>query len=147
MRNATGIRMLGILSILLLGCSKSDMPRGAITGNVTVGGQPLQSGRILFLPCDGNKGPTVTIPVVNGMYVAAKQEGPLVGPQRVEVEADVNLGFPLDDEESFARRGGLPLPQQWIPPQFNRDSQLKTDIAAKKANVFDIAIPAGNASY
>lgn len=145
--NLQKLCFLGLIAVSVVGCGRADLPRGAISGTVTVGGQPLQSGRILFLPCDENKGPTVTLPIVNGTYTASKKDGPLIGFQRVEIEADPNLGFAIDDEEAFAKRGGAPLPMQWIPPQFNRQSQLKTEVLANTKNVFDVPIPAGTVSY
>ena len=104
-----------------------------------MGGQPLPRGRILFLP-QNPPGPAVAATIQDGDYALPSREGPLVGLNRVEVEGELNLGFALDDEQAFARRQGVPLPTNPIPPQFNRQSTLTTEIKADN-NVYDVNIP------
>jgi len=108
---------------------------------VTVGGQPLAKGRILFVPVAPNKGPATSALVDAGTYRIPKNEGPVAGKNRVEVEADLNLGFSLDDEAAFAKRGGKPLPPNSVPPQFNRESQLVAEVKPGAENTFDVSIP------
>ena len=69
-------------------------------------------------------------------------EGPVAGTNRVEVEADMNLGFAIDDEAAFAERGGRPLPPNPVPAAFNRDSKLTIDIRSGEDHSLDITIPA-----
>ncbi|MDX1947834.1 MAG: hypothetical protein SFU86_20720 [Pirellulaceae bacterium] len=132
-----------IVSLCLAGCGSSGAPRGPITGQVTVGGQPLKSGRILFLPLAPNQGPTASAMIVDGQYNLSDLDGPVAGPNRVELEGDpaAILGFALDDEEAFAKRGGRPLPPDPIPPAFNRQSSLVAEVQADEPNTFDIAVP------
>jgi hypothetical protein len=121
------------------GCSQGGLPRGGVKGRVTIGGQPMASGRVLFLPTEG---PTVSAVVTNGEYHLPNREGPVAGANRVEIEADVNLGFAIDDEAAFAQRGGRPLPPNPVPPEFNRNSTLSVEIRAGEEHSLDIAIPA-----
>ena len=53
----------------------------------------------------------------------------------------MNLGFAIDDEAAFAKRGGKPLPPNPIPPQFNRDSQLVVEVKSGEENNYDVAVP------
>lgn len=138
---AGAISVLALSIVCSSGCSDTGAPRGAVQGRVTIGGQPLAKGRILFLPIAPNEGPTVSGAVANGEYALARHEGPLAGPNRVELEADLNLGFPIDDEAAFAQRGGRPLPPNPIPPEFNRNSKLAIEIKTGEDNVLDIAVP------
>lgn len=121
------------------GCGQDGLPRGAVKGRVTVGGQPLTRGRILFLP-QNPPGPAVTAMIQDGAYELPSSKGPLVGQNRVEVEGELNLGFALDDEQAFAKRQGAPLPPNPIPPQFNRQSTLSTEVKDGE-NVYDVTIP------
>jgi hypothetical protein len=132
---------LAIAIVCSSGCSDSGMPRGAVQGRVTIGGQPLAKGRILFLPIAPNEGPTVSAVIVNGEYSLSRHEGPIDGQNRVELEAELNLGFAIDDEAAFARRGGRPLPPNPIPPEFNLNSKLAIDIKSGEENSLDIAVP------
>jgi hypothetical protein len=131
-----------VFAATFVGCGgKPALPRGAVQGQVTVAGQPLAAGRILFIPIAPTTGPTVSAPVINGRYTLTQEQGPIAGDQRVEVEAELNLGFAFDDELAFAQRGGQPLPPNPIPPEFNRQSKLTTRITESSPNTFDIAVP------
>jgi hypothetical protein len=134
--------MLAIaVAINAAGCGSSGPVRAPIRGKITVGGQPLAAGRILFTPVAPNQGPATSAVVTAGEYVIPEEEGPVVGTNRVEVEAELHLGFALDDEAAFAKRGGKPLPPNPIPPQYNRESQLVVEVKAGEENSYDVTIP------
>lgn len=130
-----------VIFVAIAGCSESGPLRAPIHGKVTVAGQPLAAGRILFTPVAPNQGPATSAVITAGEYKIPKDEGPVIGSNRVEVEADLNLGFALDDEASFAKRGGKPLPPNPIPPQFNRDSQLVVEVKPGAENSYDVTVP------
>lgn len=126
---------------VVVGCGQSGPVRAPIQGKVTVGGQPLAAGRILFTPLAPNSGPATSAMITAGEYTIPQADGPVVGKNRVEVEAQLNLGFAIDDEAAFAKRGGKPLPPNPIPPQFNRESQLVVEVVPGDANTFNIEVP------
>jgi hypothetical protein len=134
------VLVAAIAVIASVGCSGASEGRAPIAGEVSVGGQPLASGRILFVPIAPNKGPAASAAVVDGRYEIDGDEGPVIGLNRVEIEAD--LGVALDDEEAIARLGGR-LPPQPIPPQYNRNSTLSVEVLADTTNNYDIAVPGG----
>lgn len=138
-RSITGPRSFCLVVLLLIGCSEPGIPRAPIQGQVTVAGKPLAAGRILFIPVSPAEGTSTSAAIVDGRYEIAEQDGPVVGKNRVEVEAD--LGVALDDEQAIAKLGGR-LPPQPIPPQFNRQSTLVAEIQADTMNTFDVAVPA-----
>lgn len=133
---------MALLLLLAAGCSESGPPRAGIAGQVVVGGKPLAAGRILFLPMAPTEGPAASAGIVNGEYRLTAEEGPAVGRNRVEVEADLPLGFAIDDEQAYARRGGKRLPPQPISAQYNRNSQLVAQVEKVDQNRFDVTIPA-----
>jgi hypothetical protein len=126
---------------LASGCGGSGPPRAAIHGRVTVAGQPLAGGRILFIPVAPNEGPAVSARIVGGEYQLSRKEGPAIGANRVEIEGDLNLGFALDDEAAYAQRGGAPLPPDPIPLEFNRRSTLTVEVKAGEDNAYDVTVP------
>ncbi|HUE69312.1 MAG TPA: hypothetical protein VMP01_00345 [Pirellulaceae bacterium] len=134
--------LLVCLSASLTGCGESGPPRAAIEGEVTIGGQPLKAGRITFAPQAPTQGPATTLAIVAGRYQAERSHGPLVGLNLIQVEADPDLGFPLDDEQAFAALGAMPAIWQPIQPEFNLNSQLTTEIRAGEVNRCDVTIPA-----
>jgi hypothetical protein len=142
-RRGGTIRCWGGLAfaVLFVGCGHSDgLERAAVKGRVTVAGQPLAKGRILFCPLPPTQGPAVSTRVSEGGYELAAKEGPVVGRQRVEVEAELPWGFAIDDEAAFAKNGGRPLPVNPIPPAFNTQSSLVTEIKPGE-NSFDVSVP------
>jgi hypothetical protein len=102
----------------------------------------LAAGRILFTPIAPNQGPAASARIEAGQYKLPAEDGPVVGQNRVEVGADLNLGFALDDEAAFAKRGGRPLPPNPIPPAFNVQSTLTVEVKPGSENPYDVAIPA-----
>lgn len=129
-----------LLAAFAVGCS-SGPARSAVEGSVTIGGQPLPAGRIIFTPVAPNQGPASSARITAGRYQVDRAAGPVVGKNRVEVEADLNLGFALDDEAAFAKRGSEPIPASPIPPDFNATAQLSVDIKPGETNKYDVPIP------
>jgi hypothetical protein len=137
-----GLAALGLAVALASGCGQTGLPRGAVKGRVTIGDKPLASGRVLFLPQSPSPGPVVSAAVTGGQFELSRSDGPIAGVHRVEVEANLDLGFAIDDELAFARRGGGPLPSNPVPPEFNRRSQLTLEVKPGEQHTFDIALPA-----
>ena len=132
--------LFAALATIVNGCGQAGPVRAPVQGKITVGGQPLTGGRILFTPMAPNSGPTVSARIASGEYQLSKAAGPVVGQNRVEVEADLDLGFALDDEAAYAKRG-KPLPPNPVPPEFNVKSTLLTEVRAGATNTFDVTIP------
>ncbi len=134
-----------VVAAAVMGCSESGPSRAPIAGQITVGGKPLAAGRILFTPIAPNQGPATSARITDGQYQLSKNDGPVVGQNRVAVEADLNIGFALDDEAAFAKRG-KPLPPNPIPPAFNSQSQLSVEVKPGDENKYHVVIPAGHAA-
>lgn len=123
------------------GCGDSGPQRAPIKGKITVAGQPLAAGQILFVPV-APTGPSTSAAIKNGEYELKQETGPIVGTHRVEVEAELPLGFAIDDDVAFAARQGKPLPPNPIPLQYNRQSTLTTEVKAGVENEFTLDVPA-----
>ncbi len=139
----TTVSAVLLLAVALTGCVESGPDRAAISGQVTIGGQPLKAGRILFTPLAPTEGPASSAAIVDGNYRLDEQQGPLVGQHRVAVEAALDLGFPLDDEQAFAAQAaGRPLPPSPIPPEYGSHTQVVAEVKSGEQNKFDVPIPA-----
>jgi hypothetical protein len=120
--------------LILLGCGGPQGPqREHIFGEVSLDGKLLDSGRIRFLPVD-KKGLTGSAGVKAGQFEIPEAEGLPAGVYRVEIEGDPDLGFPIDDDVEFAKRGGKPLPPPPVPAKFNTKSTLKATVVAGQPN-------------
>jgi len=120
-----------LLTILVatLGCNSEPFERGSATGQVTLSGQPIPKGTIIFIPQGDKPGASATTDIVDGKYELPKGQGPSVGTHRVEILATCVVG----KEEA-----GMPHPpgtlvdviEQYVPVQYNHQSQLKVEIKA-----------------
>lgn len=133
--------MLSRLSPLLLlalavGCSRGPDLQ-PVSGLVTVNQQPLSAGVIRFRPLQGTRGRASSAGVRGGEFAIPRGDGLVPGEYRVEIEAAVDLGFEIDDDIAFAKRGGKPLPPNPVPPKFNRQSTLTAAVAAGDDNILE----------
>ncbi len=133
-------RVIGLTILLVFvsaGCDDAGLPRVAVKGNVTVNGQALNAGSITFIPTEGSAGPKASGQVSDGAYKLSKKDGPAIGKLRVEIRADQEFAYNLDDPEDFDAKAPRVLPQNPIPPQFNDQSTLVCETKEGKTNEFD----------
>lgn len=75
-----------LLCILcLVGCGQS--PYSAVSGTVTFKGKPVPSGEIRLTPdsSQGNKGPMISMLIVDGKYQTPEDKGVIGGPYQVRI--------------------------------------------------------------
>ncbi|MDP1796888.1 MAG: hypothetical protein Q8K78_05385 [Planctomycetaceae bacterium] len=118
-----------MMALFLSGCGRTGPQRVAVRGTVIFDSQPLENGRITFVPMAETKGPAAVAVVQNGFFVFEKKTGPVMGKNRVEIESMLDPGFALDDEAAYAKaatkyRGKPVLPRDPIPETYNRKSEL-----------------------
>lgn len=152
----SSVKILVICCLVsLAGCGrKGTVQRVAVDGQILFGGQPLKSGRILFIPTDGTKGPAAVASVSEGKFQFTSRTGPVVGKNKVEIESTINPGFALDDEQSFAKaveeKGdqGPVLPKQEIPAKYNRNSKLMVEVSrsGERTLQFELDAPPATSS-
>src|SRR5579884_2284863 len=82
-----GAALLGVALLLLAGCGLGNGGRVPVRGKVTLYGEPVDGGVIVFLPATGAKvgGSPTGGPIENGSYSLAGRQGPLPGHYRVEI--------------------------------------------------------------
>ena len=113
-------------AIFVSGCNKSDDPRQIqISGTVTLNGEPIKSGKIMFSP--KGQGPAGIASIVNGRYrtKGIGGKGVVGGPHRVDIECFVKA--PGDAEEIIE---GAPMPAKYqnpIPKGHKEDWDIPTD--------------------
>ncbi len=87
-------------------------------------------------------GPRSAGSIENGAYAIPRDSGPVVGSVRVEILADQDLGFALDDAEQVVKNA-VPnevIPPNPIPPSYNKESTLVRHTEAGTENTFDFEI-------
>jgi predicted small lipoprotein YifL len=131
------------LALASAGCGRNEGPlRIPVEGAISIDSQPLQSGVIRFIPTGGTEGPAAAAMIEDGVYALSRDDGPVVGTHRVEIEATFELGFELDDEQASARWAsqGHSIPRNPIPARYNTHSALTAEVTSDGPNQFDFTI-------
>src|SRR5262249_48309403 len=93
-----------------------------VTGSITLDGQPLKSGRIVFIPLDG-KSSTVAALIKDGKY---SMTDVLAGLNKVAISAPQIVGKKkvYDDPKSPNQI----ITKELLPAKYNTDSKLRCEV-------------------
>lgn len=137
-KSTFGLLCIGLMTAF--GCQNSvdGPPRAAVSGTVTVDGEPLETGTIRFVPAMQTGGPKVSAVVNNGWFDLPREFGPVVGQHRIEIEAPPAGDIEMDDEQALerlrqaGRKARIEVVR--IPAVYNTKSQLAAEISATEPN-------------
>jgi hypothetical protein len=126
--------------LALAGCTDSstvvdNLPRVAVTGSVTLDGQPLAQGQIQFDPVPGTQGPTTlaVAEIKDGKYSIDRTMGPVPGKYKVSISSQPPIKIGPDEEPGARPKMG---PEK-VPAQFNTKSTLTRDVPGETVNTID----------
>jgi hypothetical protein len=129
--------LLIALTVAAAGCAGGD--RVGLAGRITLDGQPVEYGAILFIPTEGTLSPTAGSEVVDGEYEVSRDKGPKIGVFRVEIRSQRKSGRKVQAPPP-ARPGELM--EEWveaIPAAYNRESKLRVELQPKNNELnFDL---------
>lgn len=137
----SGLLAASVIVGLLAGCGVGDgddLPREAVSGKVTLDGQPLAEGSIQFQPEGGTdaKGPAVSGGAViqDGAYDIPGGNGLTPGKYKVAISSAASAEAPAAD----AAPGPAPKPaQEKIPAKYNAESTLTAEVKSGGGNTFN----------
>lgn len=119
---STCLSLFALLSCLS-GCGRGPSDAVLISGTATFEGQPIAKGNITFMPIDGKIAPDAGT-IVDGKFAFPAK----LGAKRVEIGAS-RTGSPDPEMKS-------PNQVQYIPRQYNIDSQLTVEVRRNSENHF-----------
>lgn len=115
LRITTTTLVMGTLSVFtMIGCGKSEVELGAVTGRVTLDGQPVRGVFVVFQP-EGRR-PALALLDPDGKFKLqynVKHSGSVVGKQ------GVYLKQPLADQMDEVRKSGIEEPTKF-PKKFEQ---------------------------
>lgn len=130
--------LLGLL-VFAVGCSKDNpLGRCALSGSVSLDGQPLAHGNIEFAPSSESGVSSGSI-VQEGRFEIPELRGLPPGKYRVRVFASQVGSVPRTPEEAAlpaAHRPGV----ERVAAEFNTASKLKIEVQGGDSNEFDIRV-------
>jgi hypothetical protein len=117
-----------LATLLIAGCSGE--PRlYPVSGSVSLDGQPVANGDIMFVSLDGVRGPDPS-KIKDGNYALKTTKGK----KRVEISASkIRPG-------GARGGGGEPVPEEYIPTRYNMESKLGADVQPNNKNRFDFPL-------
>lgn len=112
---------------MVAGCAgEQRAPSYPISGEVTIGGKPVQQGLITFRPADEARD------VEEGAITDGRYEFNVsAGPKKVEIQSFEATGPEFD---------GKPTLVQVLDPKYNRESKNTVTIAAEKGGKYDFKL-------
>jgi len=131
------VGMLLIAAIITTtGCQDpAGHERAAVSGSVTLDGEPLATGMITFIPL--GEGTASSAPIENGQFSMPEETAPSPGKCRVEVTSMQETGKMIP---GMSESGQVPETKQVIPAKYNLNSTLEEEISADGSSVIDIQL-------
>lgn len=132
-RLASGLVSMLLMALGLAGCGKSGPEILAVSGVVTLDGQPLDQARVVFVPEKGRS--AVGLTDSNGAYKLQFTEdrwGAMAGPHKVMITT----------ERSQTGGEGTPLVpgrKELLPKRYHEATELQANVAPDK-QTFDFAL-------
>ncbi len=129
---------VAMIALALGGCDPGDgLDRQPIQGTITLDGQPLAEGAILFEPASNESGTAVGTTIHAGAFSIPRAAGPVPGPYWVRVYAASTVQAPPAPGQS--PRASRPMVER-IPERYNTHTTLKFTVSRGQANNFRLAL-------
>jgi hypothetical protein len=75
-------------AVLISGCGGGDgLERVALSGSVTLNGEPVPNGVVRFAPAAGTEGPMASAMITDGRYQVPRDVGPVAGNYEARIHA------------------------------------------------------------
>jgi hypothetical protein len=129
-----------VLAMGLSGCggSSDNLPREAVSGSVTLGGQPLAKGTIVFAPTSDKLPTNATTGIVDGKYSIPRYEGLVPGSYKVAISSINEMPETKSPHGAPGKVG--PPAKNLVPRQYNIASSLTKEVKGGETNTFDFEL-------
>lgn len=112
-----------------------NLPRVAVSGNVTFGGAPLPAGRIQFQPLGTESAVMAAGDIEDGRFSIAKPVGPTPGKYRVLISSRAAPKVRPDGQP-----GGANREPEKIPKKYNAQSKLEVEITPEGSESLNFSL-------
>lgn len=123
-RSLAALTFLTFAAALLAGCGGDG--RKGVSGDVTLDGEPVNGGSIVFLP-SGGEGSKGAAEIIDGKYSIPPAQGLAPGTYRVEINWSKPTGKQIPSGDP-----GMMMDerQEAVPARYNSNSTLTVEITA-----------------
>ena len=127
------------LCVALAGCADPYAGQKTVSGKVTLAGQPIEKGMIMFDPL-GGQGTASGSAITNGDYKLEGQAGLKPGKYRVRITAGDGK-TPASEEEAGGPSTTNIVSVDLVPEEWNVRSDKEIEVKSDGDNKFDFTIP------
>lgn len=129
-----GSKLILCLLLLAVGCGKTDpLNRQAVSGKITLNGEPLKAGTIEFAPVEN--GTSSGASISQGEYSIPQPKGLPVGEYIVRISATNAEEQPIEVPGESNK-----IAKELIPNTYNTKSTLRFRVEDNTDNVFDLNV-------
>ena len=134
-----GLGVFLVIVMAVTGCGRNPLGRLAISGKVTLNGQPLEQGNIAFEPTNRQTGVASGTNIVDGSYSIPTEKGLPPGKYIVRIYSAVRPKTgPSGDAPGGS--GDIGPAVQIIPPEYNTRSEKSVEVTSKDDNEFNFDV-------
>jgi hypothetical protein len=135
---------VGLMVVVVSGCSDNLGNLQAVSGTVQLKGQPLDQGIIEFIPVGspteaGDAATKSGAAISNGKYSIPRETGLVPGKYKVIISS--GDGVNIENPEEPPGPTGNYVSRERIPAEYNAESKQEVTVAAGGANQFNFDIP------
>lgn len=126
------VQKAAIVALLVggaVGCGGGPERLG-VAGQVTLDGQPLPDGEIVFRPTAATEGPSVAGSIENGAYDIPDERGPVPGSYAVTITAERKTGRKI--KADILGNATTDQYEQYLPERYNDKTELSAEIAESR---------------
>jgi hypothetical protein len=123
-----------VLSLFLVAGCGDGISRATVQGTVTLDGQPIDGGRIMFIAVEKKSGANAVADIKDGKYAVPAPKGPSIGTHKVEIIWLKKTGKEVVSSSDPPNMVAETI--QVIPKQYNANSGVKEEIKSG-ANTFN----------
>jgi hypothetical protein len=130
--------VLLLVVVLMAGCSRDPNARHPVSGTVFLNGQPLDQGRIYFVPV--HKGSSESgATILNGKYSIPCDLGLVPGIYKVSIFSYDPQGAKVASDE-IPGDPGVKQFKERIPARYNVQTTLTAEVTSEGSNILDFAL-------
>jgi hypothetical protein len=116
-----------LILVLMAGCAAGERPTH-VHGTVTIDGEPLEDGFILFVPAEGTPGPAVSSDIKDGSFAISAEQSVPIGNHHVEIRGRRKTGKQIDAVPPAPPGTKIDEWVEAVPPRYHRESTLECEI-------------------
>ncbi len=129
------VTLAGLALMVAFGCGSGDgLPREKVSGTVTLGGKPVEAGRVTMLPADSSAGTGAAGAIEAGSFAIPADQGPVPGSYLVSIS--------VPEAPAAGKDGGATGPaseklaKELVPARYNTSTTLRATVEKGGKNQF-----------